>query len=219
MIGILSAMAIPSFLRETRDRRAYDDAGRILELVRNAKTRARGRGAATLVTFDVSAGNGKYFMYEAVDANAGNVGNARTPHSTCSNTATAADAITLQGANPVAGTTYWNFIDGVDMNSALETQYAITSAVTVTNWDANNALSTTTPKQYALCITPGGRMFGYAGAFNTLSFTAAGAVVGTVRVDITRNGLDFSGVEGIARSVVIPTSGNARLISAAPPAH
>src|SRR5579872_4629941 len=50
IIGILAALAIPTMSTSKYDRAAYDDAGSIMQLFREARTRAVARGAAQLVT-------------------------------------------------------------------------------------------------------------------------------------------------------------------------
>ena len=53
IIGILAMLALPQMGQAHRsERHAYDDAGQVLGLVHTARTRAMGRGAATMVTFD-----------------------------------------------------------------------------------------------------------------------------------------------------------------------
>jgi prepilin-type N-terminal cleavage/methylation domain-containing protein len=208
IIGILAALAIPSLQKEKKDRRSYDDSGAILELVRNARTRAVGRGAATMVSFDTSSNvRGNYRMYEAVDANANNAGAARTPRATCSNPTPAAW---------VDGNIANNFIDGVNLNGTLEDDYNITSQITVFN--ANGASSVET--FVAVCFTPAGRSYFYKCAA-TPTFSPATPFIGSVQVDVARlllnqTSIAPANIEGIMRSVIIPSSGNARVIVAPP---
>src|SRR5579871_31448 len=57
IIGILATLAFPEMSDAALERHTYDDAGMVLEIIRTARTRAMGRGAATMITLDtVSAG-------------------------------------------------------------------------------------------------------------------------------------------------------------------
>src|SRR5580692_12345519 len=49
IIGVLAALAIPSMSLASYERDTYNDAGAIMQLFREARTRAVGRGAATLI--------------------------------------------------------------------------------------------------------------------------------------------------------------------------
>src|SRR5438046_500290 len=93
IIGILAMLAFPQMSDAQLERHAYDDAGQILGLVRTARTRAMGRGASTMVTFDtVSSGatRGNYRLYEGVAPNPGGANDAtnRLPRSSCTIPAT-----------------------------------------------------------------------------------------------------------------------------------
>lgn len=208
IIGILAALAIPSLSKEKQDRRAYDDSGAILELVRNARTHAIGRGAATMISFDTSSNvRGNYRMYEAVDPNANNAGTARTPRATCSNP-TPTSWVNGDVANL--------FIDGVDLNGPLETDYNIYSQITVYDPKGNAGVQTFV----AVCFTPAGRAYFYQGA-PTPVFTPSSPFIGSIQVDVARLLPNQSAVlpanlEGILRSVIVPSSGNARVIVGTP---
>ena len=208
IVGILAALAMPSLQKGRKDRWVYNDAGAILELVRNARTHAIGRGAATMISFDTAANvNGRYRMYEAVDANANNAGTARTPRATCSNP-TATSWVDGDVAN--------NFIDGVDLNGPMETDYNITSQITV--YDSKGAGA---PQTFvAICFTPAGRAYFYKGAA-TPTFSPALPFVGSIQVDVARlllgqTAISSTNLEGMMRSVVVPSSGNSRLITTLP---
>ena len=60
IIGIVAALAVPTMAAARIDRNAYDDAGMIMELFREARTRAVARGGAILIsmTFDGPARQG-----------------------------------------------------------------------------------------------------------------------------------------------------------------
>lgn len=73
VIGILAAAAAPSFVEFMRDRRVSDAASNIAELYRTARSRAMGRGSATMVRWNETAAlptdsnpEGHFGMREAV---------------------------------------------------------------------------------------------------------------------------------------------------------
>ena len=210
IIGILAVMAVPSFDGEVKDRRAYDDAGKILELVRSAKTRAIGRGAATMVLFTAQSGasaRGNYRMYEAVDPNPNNIGANRTPRSTCTNPTPSAW---------VDGDLRNNFIDGVTLDNTIEGDDNITSQIEY--YAPGGAL--TAPNTLAVCFTPGGRSYFFQGS-TPPTFSPAAPFLGTIEVDVARLFLGQTSIapgnaQGVVRQVFIPPSGNARLVSVNP---
>jgi type IV fimbrial biogenesis protein FimT len=64
IITALSALAIPSIIKQMRDRRTRQAAEEIASLYRQARLRALGRGSAVLVRYDRTAGT--YATLEAV---------------------------------------------------------------------------------------------------------------------------------------------------------
>jgi type IV fimbrial biogenesis protein FimT len=64
IIGILSAIAVPSVVERLRERRSQEAADRIASLYRGARMRAMGRGAAVTVRFNAGA----FTVLEAVQA-------------------------------------------------------------------------------------------------------------------------------------------------------
>lgn len=209
IIGILAAMAIPSFTEEARDRHAYDDAGQILQLVRNARTRALGRGAAQMVSMSTDAGShGIYRMYEAVDPNATG-GLNRTPRATCMNSTPTSwrdgdpgnvfiDGVNLDGKREVDDNTF-SLIQGYDNTGA------VTSKVFV-----------------ALCYSPSGRAYYYeSGAASDPVFTPTIPFISTLAISVARllpsqTTVNASNLLGIQRTILIPAAGNPRLTSTLP---
>src|ERR1700690_1276904 len=63
LVGILSVMALPAMGQAAVDRRVYQDTSQISDLIRAAKARAIGRGAAVLVAMD-GTGRGKFNVRE-----------------------------------------------------------------------------------------------------------------------------------------------------------
>jgi type IV fimbrial biogenesis protein FimT len=66
-IGVLAAIALPSFRNQLRDRRVNQAAHQISLLYRQARTRALGRGSSVLVRF-LPTGQGTVEVHEAVGA-------------------------------------------------------------------------------------------------------------------------------------------------------
>lgn len=211
IIGILAMMAMPEMGDAQLERHAYDDAGQILGLVRTARTRAMGRGAATMVTFDtVTAGasRGNYQLFEAVDANPGQglSALARIPRSSCTYPATAWTPGDPRNA----------FIDGVNLNGKYENAANIVSRVVMFD---NTGTPTVPTSIIALCFTPLGRTYFWQGASGaTPQFTAAAPFLGTLAVDVVRlfegqSGINSTAAVGITRRVIVPSTGNARMVS------
>lgn len=57
IIGILAAVATPSFFNLMRDRRVGRAAQTMVDMIRDSKTRALGRGAAQLIKWDINGGS------------------------------------------------------------------------------------------------------------------------------------------------------------------
>ncbi|HEY1958979.1 MAG TPA: prepilin-type N-terminal cleavage/methylation domain-containing protein [Polyangiaceae bacterium] len=214
IIGILAAMAMPEMGDAQLERHAYDDAGQILGLVRTARTRAMGRGAATMVTFDTTtAGSlrGNYQMYEGVDPNPGGGLNntARVPRSSCTFPATG-----WQTSDP-----HNTFVDGVNLNGNYENQANITSRIVMFDNTGTPTLATT---GIALCFTPLGRAYLYQGSLASPQFSAANPFLGTIAIDVARlfqgqTGISATSTVGITRRIIVPSSGNARMVSTLTP--
>jgi prepilin-type N-terminal cleavage/methylation domain-containing protein len=215
IIGILATMAFPEMGDAVLERHTYDDAGQILGLVRAARTHAMGRGAATMVTFDtVTAGaaRGNYRMYEAVQKNPGGAldATARVPNASC----------TIPANSWLAGNPTNNFIDGVNLNGPYETNNSITSRVVTFD---NTGTPTLATNMVALCYTPLGRTYMWiGGAGGQPTFTPGVPFLGTLAVDVARlfpgqTTIASGAVVGITRRVLVPSSGNARLVSSLNP--
>lgn len=215
IIGILAMMAIPDMGDASRERHTYDDAGQILGLVRTARTRAMGRGAAQMVLFDtVSAGaaRGNYQLYEAVQPNPGgaNDNTARLPRGSCSYPAT--------GWAP--GDAHNVLIDGVNMNGTYENSANITSRVVLFD---NTGTPTVTNTVIGLCFTPLGRTYFWQGGPGTTpQFSAAAPFLGMLAVDVARlfggqSSIGANATTGITRRIIVPSTGNARIVSSLTP--
>jgi type II secretion system protein H len=64
IIAVMATIAVPLFGARLQARRVLQQAGRIADLYRGARTRALARGAATLITLDVA--NGVFQVLEGV---------------------------------------------------------------------------------------------------------------------------------------------------------
>ena len=217
IIGILAMLAFPVMTDSSVDRHVYDDAGRVLELVHTARTRAMGRGAATMMTFDtVTSGQtrGNYRMYEAVSPNPGGAVDltARLPSASC----------TFPAGVWTPATPTNTFIDGVTLNDTYETQTNIMSRVVTFD---NTGVATVATTVIAICWTPLGRTYFWSGgAGSTPQFSAAAPFLGSIAVDFARvfaaqTTISATSTQGLTRRLLVPSSGNARIISSiVPPA-
>jgi prepilin-type N-terminal cleavage/methylation domain-containing protein len=206
IIGIVSALAIPSMLAARTDRHAYDDAGQIMQLFREARTRAVARGGAVLIAFTAGGADvGTFNMWEAVTTNPGGLaGPNLTPASSCKLTPTGANpwspAPTGNAANGNANISY---VGGLNLNGSIEQEYGIQTQFNV---------YATPPQLNAgggfICFTPLGRTY-----FNPLTpdFTGLLPTVSPLEFQVTRT----SGTTtiGTIRSVLIPPGGMARVFS------
>jgi prepilin-type N-terminal cleavage/methylation domain-containing protein len=85
IIGILAALAIPTMSTAKYDRDVYNDAGAIMQLFREARTRAVGRGAAQMISMTASgvADRGTFQLWESVAADPTGTGANRLPVPNC----------------------------------------------------------------------------------------------------------------------------------------
>jgi prepilin-type N-terminal cleavage/methylation domain-containing protein len=192
LIGILAVIAAPSMSQARFDRHCFDDAASIAELFRSARTRAIGRGAATLVLMGPgSANRGRFELYEAQVTTAGPVGLGLpgTPMTSCS-----APTVWVGGA----ATRY--FVDAVDLNGQIENLAGIVAQIN----------DSTGPQAGGyVCVTPLGRY--YYSTTSPPNFTPGVTMSGALEIAVTRS---VAGVQaGIARTVYVPPSGATRIVS------
>jgi len=206
IIGIMAMLAMPQMGDARVERHAYDGAASVMELVRQARTRAMGRGAATMVTFSTNNTRGKFRMYEAVDPNpiGGNAADARMPRSTCMNPTASSWA---------EGDVRNAFIDGVTFEGSYEVDHNI--AVRVVTF-ANDGTPTEVPF-VALCFNPAGRAYIFSGN-GAPTFSPASPFRGTIAVDVARlyastSGITSANVQGLVRRIIVPSSGNTRMVT------
>jgi prepilin-type N-terminal cleavage/methylation domain-containing protein len=197
IIGIVAALAVPTMAAARTDRHAYDDAGQIMQLFREARTRAVARGAAVLIAFTAGNGDvGTFQMFESVTVNPGGVGNNRTPVASCKTPT----VWNLGGANNV-------FVDGLNLNGTIEAQYNIQTQFVV----YDPVLGATPFGGGFICFTPLGRTY-----FNQVTpiFDGLQPMLQPLEFQVTRNS---GGVPiGTIRSVLLPPNGMARVFSHVP---
>jgi prepilin-type N-terminal cleavage/methylation domain-containing protein len=197
IIGIVAALAVPTMAAARTDRHAYDDAGQIMQLFREARTRAVARGGAVLIAFAPGANNvGSFQMYESVAVNPGGLGGAnRSPVASCK---TPTVWTPLGAANPNIV-----FVDGLDLNGMIEAQYNIQTQFFL----YSPVTGATAIGGGFICFTPLGRTY-----FNQNApiFDGLQPMLTPLEFQVTRS----SG--GTVRSVLLPPNGMARVFSHVP---
>ncbi len=221
IIGIIAALAIPTFSVSGYERRAYDDAGSIMMLFRSARTRAVARGGAILISMSANGtgDRGTFMMYEAVSTNINQQGNAETPISSCKSPTAWLPLPTTSnpGAHPATTTTNGvNLLDGVNLNDVgMETTGNIQTTL---NYYASATASTAQPfTQGYICFTPLGHTYittptgGSGGSSATQAtpvFDGVLPTVGVIEAVVSR-----PNASSVLRSVVLPPNGMARVFS------
>jgi type II secretory pathway pseudopilin PulG len=212
IVGIIAAMAIPTMVQARLDRNAYDDAGAVMQLLRNARTRAVGRGGAVLITMTASSSDrGTFQSWEAVTANAtannwAGVQANQTPVGSCK--------APMKWGTLNATNTAVQLIDGVNLNGNIETDANI--------WASLNTYTSATPTSVStawICFTPLGHVYvSTTPAGSAYPFDGVLPMVGPVEVLVGRyvTGASPSGggnAFGTLRSVLLPPNGMARIFS------
>jgi len=220
IIGILSALAIPSMSTSKFDRATYNDAGAIMQLFREARTRALSRGAAQLISMTSNGltDRGTFQLWESITGSPMGNGNARLPVPYCTTPTVWLPLVTGRDAGLGPGASGIVLVDGVNLNtqaaggSSIEVAADIETAMQVY---ANPANSAATPFSNGfICYTPLGRSYVNVGAAAQPIFDGVLSTVGVVEIQVTRGVTANSGVAGGSiRSVLLPPSGMARIFS------
>jgi len=199
LVGLLAALALPSMGEAQLDRQVYTDAARISDLIHEARTRALGRGAATLVTMSTNGAPGVFTSYEAVQDDPTG-GGQHTPRSSCKSPTDWTSAKTAQT------------IASVDLSQMYGAAYGISALLY-----APTATGTQAPVTTAyLCFTPLGRSFLVTGAsLARNTFDASTTNSQSIQIEIARR--DKALVYGLTRTVLVPPSGASRVLSTAKP--
>jgi prepilin-type N-terminal cleavage/methylation domain-containing protein len=199
IIAIIAVLAIPTMNIARSDRRAYQDAGLIMQLFRAARTRAVARGGAELIamTANGTADRGTFVLWEAVAQNAGGQGLNRTPISSCKAPTTwvLVDPSSL-------------LVDRVDLNGTagqLEVDADIETQMFVYGDPTTSAAASFTAGY--ICYTPLGHSYLNLGGGTTPLFDGQLPTISPLVMRVTRQG------GGTMRDVVVPPNGMARLFS------
>jgi prepilin-type N-terminal cleavage/methylation domain-containing protein len=197
LIGILAVLAVPSMSEAATDRHVYEDASRISDLVRAARSRATGRGAAVMIAFDMGgAKGGVYTGRESVQPNpiAGATVN-RTPRGTC-----------MTPTDWSTATSYYEF-DKLDLTGPYETQNNIVSKLYTDNGTTTTELTTA-----YMCFTPLGRSYLKTGGTITAGlFDGQGPMSQAIGIEVARR--SGTSTVGLVRRVLMPPSGVTRILS------
>ncbi len=189
IIGITSAVAIPSYSELLTDRRVQDDASQISSLLREARARAMARGSGVLVAFTGGGGGGGAFaVYESVTTMPGMLpGVNRVPLGTCRSPSRWA---------PLANTnaniwllTSADFTGTRDVHAGLRTVYRDQGGVDLTT--------------VYLCFTPTGRVYQSA----TPNFDGAQPLAASHQFVLSRTSVN------LARRVLVTSAGTFRVRS------
>jgi prepilin-type N-terminal cleavage/methylation domain-containing protein len=197
IVGIIAALAVPSMRIATFDRHAYQDAGAIMQLFREARLRSVARGAAVLVSMQGNGvgERGTFRVYESVQPDP--AGGTTMPSPSCKNPPL--------GWNP-PGANGTLFIDGVNLNGKPEVDADIETQIYA--YDAAGVTPYTTVVY--VCYTPLGRS--YVSTSGTAAFSGLLPATLVLEARVLRG--VTSGLAGaVSRSVLITPTGMPRLFS------
>jgi Tfp pilus assembly protein FimT len=197
LIGIIVGLAAPSMSESRYDRRLYDSAGSVMQLFREARARAMGRGGAIVLRMRATPDTdlGRFEMFEAVGPSPV-AGINRSPVSTCK-----------RGTLEFTTGTTNVLVASVDLNGEgnqqahLETVLRNTAGARVQNDTAY------------LCYTPLGRVYFTEGS--TASFDDKLPLTGALEILLRRRNTSGAATadRGLRRRVVVPPNGVARVLS------
>ena len=207
IIGILAALAIPTMSTAKDDREVYGDAGGIMQLFREARTRAVARGAAEMISMTSSgtSDRGTFDLWEAVGLNATGNGAARSPLPNC--------ALPTSWLPLTDGNQAIVHIDGFHITSSAGITVNADIETRLFYYQDPTANTKTAVNVGYICYTPLGRAYMSLGGGAQPVFDGVLPTVGVVQIDVTR-GLNINGSAiGTIRSVLLPPNGMARLFS------
>ncbi len=133
IIGLFAALAAPSVISLVRDQRTRREAISLVDVLRDGRARALGRGTAVMVEYTTSANQADFVVREAVGVNSLPTPSCMTP------TWTAADSSVLAELRPGRTT--------------------VGSAILVAGQYSNAANTPTSSLHLEVCFTPSGREF------------------------------------------------------------
>jgi prepilin-type N-terminal cleavage/methylation domain-containing protein len=200
LIGILSALALPSMLGMSIDEHVYGDANALNDLFREARTHAIGRGAAVMVSMNSTTGT--YTAYEAVQPNPQLGGQNSLPLSSCGAPTNWALNTNAAGAAQSA-----QQFREVDINTSFETTNGIATTIYSTSTGALSAITTA-----YVCFTPLGRTYLVEGGNIQLGmFNGVVPMNAALQIQVART--NAGGPIGLVRSVLVPPNGVTRMLS------
>jgi type IV fimbrial biogenesis protein FimT len=211
IIAIVAAISLPSLTSGQYDRRVFTDAAAVGEMVRMARTRAVGRGAAQLLTFvgNSTTNSLSVRLDESVQANPAG-GGSNVPVSSCG-------APTVWSGSGATSAFVDQFVftgTGPDGKATMEGQgqilarmvYPFVTPNPPSTWVADNSA-------VYLCFTPSGRVT-ISTSGNPSNFTS---MSGPLAVQITRIGFGSTPTDttqsNLIRTVWIPPTGATRITS------
>jgi type II secretory pathway pseudopilin PulG len=210
IIGVMAALAVPSMRLATYDRHAYEDAGAIMQLFREARMRSIARGAAVLVSMTSSgtSDRGTFGIYEAVvgpgalsatqQASLG--AEAAAPVSACKAPTIWPNPLPVAGAlNQTA-----RYIDGVNLNGTPENDADIETTISAVNIDTSPTVASPLATEY-VCYTP----LGHSYASATLTFSLPNVNPLQILVNRPSAGGPVTG----GRTVIVLPNGTTRIFS------
>jgi prepilin-type N-terminal cleavage/methylation domain-containing protein len=219
VIAIVASLAIPTMLKGQFDRRVFTDAAALGELVRAARTRAVGRGAAQLVVIQTASATNSLTaqIFESV-TNDPSGGGVNTPVQSC-NAPTVWPA-GLWSSSSSGSNAAWSaggtakFIDQFAMGgaSSYEARGQIMARM-VYPYTASAATVINDGVNIYLCYTPSGRS--YISTIGTpTNFIPMSGVLG---VQFTREAFPATAVAisstNLVRTLMIPPTGATRITS------
>lgn len=219
IIGIIATLAMPSMRLGTYDRHAYQDAGAIMQLFREARLRAVARGGAMLLTMTTNGttDRGTFMLYEADAQNStgGATATYQTPVPSCKSPTLWNTTVNVNGA---ANNTL--LVDGVNLNGFAENDADVETAFDVFGPSVTGGLATTTGSvfsQLSMCFTPLGRSYllvsGQPGfSVQTPLFDGLQPNMSVVQVQVTR-GLTSGLTGAVVRNVLVVPNGMPRMFS------
>jgi hypothetical protein len=206
VVGVIATLAVPSIRLATFDRHAYEDAGAIMQLFRDARLRSVARGSAVLVTISQNGATdrGTFTVYEAVAQDPNDPGHFQMPVPTCK-----------------APTSPWNlaaqttmFIEKLDLNgnpeadADIETQIFKYVGATGVNPAAQSQVAAGTTAY--ICYTPLGRS--YFTTSTPIDFSGMQPTTTVFDIQVSR-GLANHLVGATIRSVILEPNGMPRILT------
>jgi prepilin-type N-terminal cleavage/methylation domain-containing protein len=202
IIGIVAALAIPTMSTSRYDQETYADAGAIMQIFREARTRAIARGGAELVAMSSNglADRGTFALWEAVSVDPTGNGQNRLPMPTCGSP--------TSWLNLAPGNTAVVEVDSANLNTGTSSVEAEANIQTI----MYSYASPSTPGRVAfspgyICYSPLGRSYMNVSGTATPVFDGLLPTVGVVEIQVTR------ATGGNIRSVLLPPNGMSRLYS------